>query len=113
VNDIMVYNDSRIIDEINGQIEPLDETCGEWVKTLRQDVIPTVKAVVFFRKKPTNHINSTIASAHGDMLSQMSDEQKRAIAIREHHIRQALESEQKRKAIQRFQENWLRGKNDG
>lgn len=113
-SDVMVHNDSRIVDEVNGLLEPLDDTCAHWVRVIRQDIIPTILPVVFFRKKPTTYVNSTIATAQRDMLSQASLEQRRELAVRDNRIRTELERENKRRAIQRLKESWFkRGKTDG
>ena len=43
----------------------------------------------------------------------ITDEQRQALAVQEHRIQQEVERENKRRAVQRFRENWLGGKNDG
>jgi len=78
--DVIVYGDSRIIDEVNGYCKPLDETCDQWVKVLRRDILPTVRSVVFFRKKPASQIKDTIGREHARMLPPINTDIARSIA---------------------------------
>jgi hypothetical protein len=70
---IFVYNDSRIIDDLNGQ-----PTLNEWfsvVRTMiRQRLLPEINGVVFFRKKPAREIADNIS---GGMNSLCIDDSKR------------------------------------
>jgi len=58
--DIIVYNDSRIIDELNSNISPLDETCKRWHQIIRRQLIPRIRSIVFFRKKNSDYIKSQL-----------------------------------------------------
>jgi len=94
--DAMVYNDTRIIDELNSNIEPLDEVCAAWVKIIKRDIIPRIKPLMFFRKK---NVDAEIAVAQEqlvnpseiyDLIPEVQNSQKT----------------RKSKIIQKFKENW-------
>lgn len=107
-SDVMVHNDSRIVDEINGLTEPLDETCAQWVRVIRQDILPTILPVVFFRKKPTTYVNSIISASQQAMLSKADLSQKQNLALREVRIREEQEKEKRHRTIQRLRESWFK-----
>ena len=106
-DDVMVYNDSRIIDEINGNVESLDSTCDKWLKILNRRTIPSIKSVVFFRKKPTTQLDVTIADAHDNMLQKLSGPDRQRIAERETKLREAREKTRNQKLINKLRENWF------
>ena len=110
--DVMVYNDSRIIDEINHVIEPFDQSCEVWLNILQRHVIPAIRSVIFFRKKPTNQIKETIATSHKDLLVQLDARTREDIMAAEYNISQRLETTRKQKLIKRFKQSWF-GKNNG
>lgn len=58
--DVVVYNDSRIIDELNGNIKPFDDICRKWQLAICRELIPHIRSVVLFRKKATDYIRSQI-----------------------------------------------------
>jgi hypothetical protein len=111
-DDIMVYNDSRIVDEINGLVEPLDTTCDEWLKTLNRHTIPSIKSVVFFRKKPTTNVNTTVNDAHTNMLVELSGPEQQKIAERETKLREARTKSRNHRLIDRLKNAWF-GENNG
>lgn len=113
MDDVMVYNDSRIIDEINGLVEPLDDTCGIWLQTMKRDVIPTIRSVVFFRKKPTTHVNTTVTSSHGRMIRELDPKQRQELAERDAKIREDLSRARNRRLVNRLRESWFGEKTDG
>ena len=113
VHDIVVYNDSRIIDEINGTTDQLDSTCKQWLQILRRNTIPSVKSLVLFRKKPTNHINTAIANAHSDMLSQLNAVQRLELAVQESKTLEKQAHEYKRAAVDRLKKSWFGDNTDG
>lgn len=63
--DVIVYNDSRIVDELNGQVQPLDEVCGKWQRTIRRELVPHIRSVVSFRKKAADYLKSQIERGEG------------------------------------------------
>lgn len=110
--DVIVFGDSRIIDEVNGYCQPLDETCDQWIKVLRRDVLPYIKSVVFFRKKPSSFIRETIAREHARMLPALNTNTVCEIAAKAaEHVQQ--KSQHKRKqARDRLRKSWF-GDNNG
>lgn len=110
-DDVMVYNDSRIIDEINGSINPLDEICERWLQTLRRDIIPDIRSLIFFRKKPTTYINSTIEHAHQSMLSHIDEKTRQKLTAQENLLHTKIEKARKQKLIQRLKQSWFGDKN--
>lgn len=111
-DDVMVYNDSRIIDEINGIVEPIDPTCDKWLKILNRRTIPSIKSVVFFRKKPTTRVNEAIADAHDSMLTKLSGQEQQKIADRETKLRDARAKTRNGKVINKLRKSWF-GDNNG
>jgi len=110
--DIMVYNDSRIIDELNGNIGPLDTTCNEWLKTLKRDVIPTIRSVVFFRKQSTTYVKASIVASHGDMLDQIDRRTRKEIAEREAKTQEANRKTGRKRLVDRLKLSWFGEKTD-
>jgi hypothetical protein len=111
-DDIIIYNDSRIIDEINGYVDALDSSCDEWLKIIRRDAVPDVRSLIFFRKKPGHYIKSTIADAHGKMLPRLDGRQRQALAERETKLREARKQHRTHKLIDRLKKSWF-GDNNG
>jgi hypothetical protein len=62
--DVIVYNDSRIIDEMNGNAKPLDEVCQKWQMLFRRQVLPHIRSIVVFRKKASDYIMSQVRLGH-------------------------------------------------
>lgn len=67
--DVIVYNDSRIVDELNGAV-PLDEVCQRWRQTIRREVMPHIRSIVMFRKKAHDFITSRLKSGDSLLTSQ-------------------------------------------
>lgn len=105
---VMVFNDSRIIDEVNRNTEPFDELCDEWLKVLQRHIIPSIRSVVFFCKKPTHQINETIAGSHSDMLIKLDPKTREKIAQVETQAKKAIENTRKRQAVERLKQAWLK-----
>lgn len=53
---IYVYGNSRVIEEINGVIGPINSECKEWVRYLRRHILPRMSGCVFFNKKSAEKI---------------------------------------------------------
>ncbi len=111
--DIMVYNDSRIIDELIRNTEPLDTTCDEWLKTLQRDVIPKIRSVVFFRKQSTAKITQSLAASHSNMLDQIDRKQRQDIAEREAKTHEANKKAGRKRLVDRFKLSWFGEQTDG
>lgn len=56
---VFVYNDSRLIDDMNG-LKPLDHWFESAKTMIRRRLIPSICAVVFFRKKSEKEIQEKI-----------------------------------------------------
>lgn len=69
--DVIVYNDSRIIDELNGTAPPLDDTCRRWLRAIRRELVPSIRSVVIFRKKSNDYIKMQIKA--GESLLATND----------------------------------------
>ena len=107
LEDVMVYNDSRIVDEINGNVEPLDSTCHEWQQVLRQDIVPQIRGVVFFRKKPTSQVNTTVRQAHEKMNVGLDQEAKQRLIEREARLQEAQKKARNEKLIYKLRKSWF------
>ena len=75
---IIVYNDSRIIDEFNG-LKALDKWNKEAISFIRRNILPSVKGVVFFHKQSGTTIDKIIRRAHSQMLDVVSEEKIREL----------------------------------
>ena len=106
-DDVMVYSDSRIIDEVNGIAKPLDDTCEQWLQTLLRSVVPSIKAVVFFRKKSIGEIQASIDRGHKKMLPQIDERTAERIT-------KSVDKTQERKqrAIERLRTKWFGANHD-
>lgn len=112
-HDVIVYNDSRIIDEVNGVIAPLDDTCQTLLQILRRNTIPSIRSLILFRKKPTNHINEVISKAHNNMIAQIGVTRKLELAAIEQKALEAENNKQKREAVARMKKYWFGDKING
>ena len=112
-DDVMVYNDSRIIDEINGVVEPLDTTCDKWLKILNRNTIPSIRSVVFFRKKPATRVNLAVTEAHERMLVKLSGQEQQQIADRETKLREAHTKSRNHNLVDRLRKTWFGENTDG
>ena len=108
-DDVMVYGHSRIIDEINGAIHPLDTTCERWLNVLRRNVIPSIRAVVFFRKKATRDVQGAVSKAQQTLSPAIDLRTVEDITASETERQDALVWQKKRKAIARLRTQWFGG----
>lgn len=67
-SDIIVYNDSRIIEDMNSELDADDCVCGEMKSIIRRRVLPHLAGVVLFRKKPASFIEDKVAYGSQTML---------------------------------------------
>lgn len=58
-DNITFYNDSRVIDEMNGMIHPLDEWTRE-AKRISNNMLASLYGIVLFRKIDTNKLSKTV-----------------------------------------------------
>lgn len=103
--DVMVYNDSRIMDELNSQVPPLDETCRRWQQTIRRELVPAIRSLVFFRKKTTEYVKSRVKD--GEALLAPTDPAKVSeLASKLDKIERDQARSFKSRAIARFKRMW-------
>lgn len=103
--DVMVYNDSRIIDELNSQLPPLDDTCRRWQQTIRRELVPAIRSLVFFRKKAAEYVKSKVKA--GEVLLAPSDSAKVSeLASKLDRIEKERARSFKQRAIARFKGIW-------
>lgn len=111
-DDVMVYGSSRIIDEMNGT-RPLDETNGRWLTVLKRNVLPTIKAVVFFRKKEPAAVHRALDEAQTKFLPQVDRRTLEQIAEAEDAAQETLVTDKKQKLVSKLRNAWFGGNNDG
>ena len=105
--DIIVYNDGRIIEELTGMIEPMDNICREFIKNIRGRIIPRLTGHIVFRKKSYEVINQKIKNAQQILNVRERDQKiKPNIAF----VTKLFE-ENKRNRVKKFRATWL-GKED-
>ena len=101
--DVIVYNDSRIIDEVNGHVQPLDISSQEWLNVIRRHAIPGIKSVVFFRKKSDRDVTSAI----NDTLEKTNDRYRQQLMEKEIKTRVLTANKNKQTILQHFKRSWL------
>lgn len=111
-DDVIVYNDSRIIDEINGFVKPLDYNCDEWLKIIRRDILPRIKAVVFFRKKSGNDILASISAGHSEMLFLLGSKELEDIMQKELASRKQASQARAKGILNKLRSKWFGDKHD-
>lgn len=106
--DVIVFNDSRIIDEINGYCQPLDDVCDQWLKTIRRHVLPSIRSMVIFRKKTSDLIKGSIMDGHRTMMPTV--DLKRVADIIEYQEQENMR--RKKSAAIRLKQSWFGDKNE-
>lgn len=107
--DIVVYSDSRLIEEINGAATPLDDTHERWLEIYRRRLLPHIRSHVLFRKKPTEFVRKHVEAGHQKMIGSV-DPQVRLEAITREIDRKQKEIEaRKARVLERFKEDWNNG----
>lgn len=103
-SDIIVYNDTRIVDELNGNTEPINT---EYVMYVRRLLIPHLPVMVWFHKKPNEFIRAKISNAYNALIGSVDVERRNRKAM---EIAQHLEESQKQNKYsksKKFKESWL------
>ena len=111
-DDVMVYGSSRIIEEMNGT-RPLDETNGRWLMILKRNVLPVIKAVVFFRKKEPAAVQKALNEAQAKFLPQVDRRTLEQIAEAEDAAQATLVKDKKNKLVDSLRCRWFGGNKDG
>lgn len=99
IEDITVYNDSRVIDELNGVATPNDSTCGHWHSVINRSVLPTIKACVLFRKKSPDYVAARIRTAQDKSIVVIDPNE----LIRANKVN---DINRRTKKVQSFKEQW-------
>jgi hypothetical protein len=104
---IAVYNDSRVIEEINGNAEPLDDVCRRWCDVIRQQRLPDIKPVVYFRKKSPDFISDNITRGHLALIHSV-DRKQRDRSLKAQAISLAKQrTTRQQSAVNRFRQTWF------
>jgi hypothetical protein len=85
--DIIVYNDSRLVEEMGNEVVVPCCVCSELKLVIRRKLLPDLPGVVFFRKKSAAYIDDKVqygkqtmlAGVHRRCLMQMVDEMVQSI----------------------------------
>lgn len=103
LEDVMVYNDTRLIDEMNGVLQPLNSTSAEFRNGIRRQILPEINGTVFFRKKSKHLIDQNVANAKRGLVevpNKLKILDRLATTNKESVKTRALN------ALQKLKENW-------
>lgn len=104
--DVAVYNNTRIIDEMNGHTKPLDDACMCWQRCIRREVLSNISSIVFFVKKTSEYIDSNINSGFQILLN--VDPTLRQQILEKQEKQNVINQKKKRTSIiDKFRKNWL------
>ena len=101
--DIMVYNDSRLIDEMNGIVQPLNNLSAEFRNGIRRQILPEIESNVFFRKKNQYAIKQQVDNAKKSLVATPN---KLKILDRLATTKIAAIKNKANNALRRLKENW-------
>ena len=110
--DVVVYNDSRIIEEMNGVAEPFDNICDRWQKAIRRKLLPAIRSCFLFRKKPSTFVDENVAKGQTSLIHPLSVGEREEITKR---YAKQLEIRQKRqlaRKAQRFRTSYWSDKSE-
>lgn len=106
--DVVVYNDSRIIDELNGSIPPLDDVCQRWRQVIRREIMPRVRSIVLFRKRAQDFIAAKMAGVN-NLIVQHDPAVMQELAVKSNQMERERSRSTKARVLDRFKRMW---KND-
>lgn len=66
--DLVAYNNTRLIDEIRGETSCLDEQSRQLRNSIIRNVLPRIKSFIIFKKKDVNFITSNIEKFSAKLL---------------------------------------------
>jgi len=101
--EVMVYNDSRVVDEMNGAVSPLDDLGAEFRNRIRREIMPDIGGTVFFRKKNTHAISQQVGEAKRTMVQVPDKNRKLEELMQQHAEAQRTKS---LRALDKLKENW-------
>lgn len=102
--EIIVYGDSRIIDELNGGVPPLIDEHSEFKRHLKRNLIPLISGIVFFRKCSTSLLNSMVEKGHDKMLNKLSPERRLKLVNEQVESQKKLIESRKQRILNKFKE---------
>lgn len=110
-DDIIIYGSSRVIDEMNGVCECLDEIGQASKNYIIRNIKPQIKPVIFFRKKSQEWISERIEKGHKMLELGPEDERKRQAAVQRtiEYLERKKES-LKQSRIENFKRRWFDGR---
>lgn len=106
--DVLVYNDSRIVDELNGHIKPLDDVCRKWQEAIRRELVPTIRSLVFFRKKTGEFVKSQVKIGESILINDPAI--LRELASKLDTVEREKAHSFKQRALTRFKKMWKNAK---
>jgi hypothetical protein len=98
--DIIVYNDTRVMDELGGQVFPEDATSREFYFSIRRKLLPSLDSMVFFRKLDAKRIRAKVGHGINTMVNDVSKDM----------VREKIETSiknRKAKVVQKLKDGWL------
>lgn len=107
-DDIIVYNDSRIVDELNGNVQPLDEVCQRWRQVIRREIIPHIRSIVTFRKRAQTFISSKMMAAE-NLIMPKDPVALQELAEKIDLIQQEKSRSKKESVLAKFKRIWKNG----
>jgi hypothetical protein len=111
-DDVMVYGDNRIIDEVNGTIEPLDNMNQKWLNVLHRYTIPSIRSLVFFRRKPASHVRQSILAGHASMLTQIDSQTIKDMTRKEEEHRVRQHKQRGKRIVTNLRNSWFGDKDN-
>lgn len=106
-DEVMVFNDSRVIDEMNGAVSPLDDLSTEFRDRIRKEIIPEIGVNIFFRKKNTRTIMREVLDAKRAMVD-VPDKKKKLELLSQQE--EQINRSNSVRALNKLKENWNNGK---
>jgi hypothetical protein len=70
--DIIVYNDSRLIEEMSNEVEIPCCVCNELKLVIRRKLLPDLPGLVLFRKKSASYVNEKVQYGKTTMLASVN-----------------------------------------
>jgi hypothetical protein len=102
--EIIVYNDSRIIDEINGNIIPIIKEHEQFKNLIRRDILPEIMGIVFFRKCSKKFLDSMIQKGHEKMLNKLSPEDRLGMIKKLIESKKQISTSRNQRILSKFKE---------
>ena len=106
---VVVYNDSRLIEEINGVISPLDDTHNKWLEIIRRRILPQLRSHVLFRKKSTIFVTQYVEAGQQTLIGSVDPKARLRAMQKEIERRENVIKERKENVLQRFKRKWKDG----